>query len=58
MARPLTLVPTPTEPLLVPDAAEPPLIVSQLTEDVAVQLRVPDPLFDIVTDWLGGLAPP
>ena len=58
MARPLTLVPTPNEPLLAPDVAEPPLIVSQPIEDVAVQLRVPDPLFDIVTDWLGGLAPP
>ena len=55
MARPLTLVPTPNEPLLAPDAAEPPLIVSQPTEDVAVQLRVPDPLFDIVTDWIGGV---
>ena len=58
MARPLTLVPTPNEPLLAPDAAEPPLIVSQPTEDVAVQLRVPDPLLDIVTDWLAGLVVP
>ena len=58
MARPLILVPTANEPLLAPDAAEPPLIVSQLTEDFAAQLRVPDPLFDIVTDWLGGLTAP
>ena len=58
MVKPLTFAPTVNEPLLVPDATEPPFSVSQLTEDVAVQLRVPDPLFDIVTDWLGGLAAP
>ncbi len=55
MARPLIFVPTPNEPMFVPDAAEPPFIVSQLTDEVAVQLRVPEPLFDTVTDWLGGL---
>ena len=58
MGRPLTLAPTPNEPLFVPDAAEPPFNVSQLTEDVAVQLRVPEPLFDTVTDCVGGLAAP
>jgi hypothetical protein len=58
MARPLVLVPTAKEPLFVPDAAEPPLIINQLDEDVAVQFRVPEPLFDMVTDWLGGWAAP
>ena len=50
VARPLIFVPTVNEPLLVPDAPELPFIVSQLAEDVPVQLRVPEPLFDIVTD--------
>jgi hypothetical protein len=58
MAKPLTFAATVNEPLLVPDASEPPFSVSQLTEDVAVQLRVPDPLLDIVTDWLAGLVVP
>lgn len=56
MVRPLTFAPTVNEPLLVPVAPEPPFIISQLTDDVAVQLKVPEPLFDTVTDWLGGLA--
>ena len=56
MARPLTFAPTVNEPLLVPVVLEPPFIVSQLTDDVAVQLKVPEPLFETVTDWLGGLA--
>ena len=49
MARPLIVAPTKTDPLLVPDPVAPPLIVSQGVEDVAVQLRVPEPLLVIVT---------
>lgn len=53
----MTLAPTENDPLLVPDAALPPLIVSQDIEEEAVQLSVPDPLFVTVTVWLDGLAP-
>ena len=58
MAKPPTLALTPNEPLLVPDAAEPPFIINQPTDDVAVQLKVPEPLFDTVTNWLDGLPAP
>jgi hypothetical protein len=43
------LTPTENDPLFVPDAAAPPLIVSQDVEEEAVQVRVPDPLFVTVT---------
>lgn len=55
--RPPILAPTVNEPLFVPDAAPPPLIVSQETEDVAVHVSVPDPLFVTVATWLDGLLP-
>ena len=54
---PLVFAPTVNEPLFVPDTADPPFILSQGAVDVAVQLRVPVPLFVIVTDWFAGLAP-
>jgi hypothetical protein len=55
---PLILAPTENDPLLVPEAAAPPLIVSHGIEEVAVQLSVPAPLFVTVTVWLEGLVPP
>jgi hypothetical protein len=58
MGSPLIFAPTENDPLLVPDAAPPPLIVSHDIEEVAVQVSVPDPLFVTVTVWLDGLAPP
>ena len=57
MERPLTFAPTENDPLLVPEAAAPPLIVSQGIDEAAVQLSVPDPLLVTVTVWLTGLAP-
>ena len=57
MDSPLTLTPTANDPLLVPDAAAPPFIVSQGTEEAAVQLSVPEPLLVTVTVWLDGLVP-
>ena len=41
---PLMLAPTENDPLLVPEAAVPPFIVSQGMEEVAVQVSVPEPL--------------
>ena len=55
--RPPTLAPTVNDPVFVPEAAEPPLTVSQLTDEVAVQLRVPVPPLLTVTDWLAGFMP-
>ena len=49
MPKPLIDVPTENDPLLVPEALAPALIVSQGTEDVAVQPSVPKPLFVTVT---------
>jgi hypothetical protein len=57
MGSPLILAPTAKDPLLVPDAAAPPFTVSQGTDEVAVQLSVPDPLLVTVTVWLDGAAP-
>jgi hypothetical protein len=51
------LAPTENDPLLVPEAAEPPFIVSQGMEDAAVQLSVPEPLLVTVAVWLDGFAP-
>ena len=56
MESPLMLAPTENAPLLVPDAAAPPFIVSQDAEEVAVQLSVPEPLLETVTVWPDGLA--
>jgi hypothetical protein len=53
----LILAPTENDPLLVPEAAEPPFIVSQGMEDAAVQLSVPEPLLVTVAVWLDGFAP-
>ena len=53
----MILAPTENDPLLVPEAATPPLIVSQGIDEAAVQLSVPDPLLVTVTVWLAGLAP-
>lgn len=46
---PLILAPTENEPLFVPDTEAPPLTVNQGTEEVAVQLSVPEPLLVTVT---------
>ena len=46
---PLILAPTENDPLLVPDAALPPFIVSQGIEEVAVHVSVPEPLLVTVT---------
>src|SRR5262245_9571376 len=56
-ARPLIFAPTVTEPLFVPEAADPPFRLSQATVDAAFQLRVPVPVLVIVTDCPFGLAP-
>ena len=55
--RPLIFAPTVNEPLFVPEAAEPPFRLSQAAVDAALQLRVPVPVFVIVTDCPFGLAP-
>ena len=52
------LAATENDPLFVPDAAELPLIVNQDTEDVAVQLSVPEPPLVTVTVWPDGFVPP
>ena len=57
MDSPLVLAPTANDPPLTPDAAAPPFIVSQGTEEVAVQFSVPEPLLVTVTAWLDGAAP-
>jgi len=51
------LTPTANDPLFVPDAEALPFIVSHGTEEVAVQLSVPEPLLVMVTVWLDGFAP-
>ena len=56
-ASPLLFAPTVNEPAFVPETADPPFTLSQAAVDVAAQLRVPLPVFVIVTDWLVGLAP-
>ena len=43
--------------MFVPEAADPPFMLSQAAVDVLVQLRVPLPVLVIVTGWLLGLAP-
>lgn len=58
MESPVVLAPTENDPLFVPDAAEFPLIVNQETEDVAVQLSVPEPPFVTLTVWPKGFVPP
>ncbi len=55
--RPPTFAPTVNDPVFVPEATEPPLTVSQVTDEPAVQLRVPVPPLVTVTDWLAGFAP-
>ena len=54
---PPALAPTENDPLFVPEAVVPPLIVSQDAEEEAVQVRVPEPLFAMETVWLEGFAP-
>jgi hypothetical protein len=54
---PLMLAPTENDPLLVPEAAMPPLTVSQGVDEAAVQPSVPEPLLLIVAVWLDGFAP-
>jgi hypothetical protein len=54
---PLMLAPTENDPLLVPEAAAPPFIVSQGVDDAAVQLSVPEPLLLTVAVWLDGFTP-
>jgi hypothetical protein len=51
------LAPTENDPLLVPEAAEPPLTVSHGVDEAAVQLSVPEPLLLTVAVWLDGFAP-
>jgi hypothetical protein len=57
MGSPLTLAPTANDPPLTPDAPPPPFTVSQGTDEVAVQLSVPEPLLVTVTIWLDGAEP-
>jgi hypothetical protein len=49
MGSPLTLAPTANDPVFVPDAPAPPLTVSHGTDEAAVQLSVPLPLFVTMT---------
>jgi hypothetical protein len=51
------LAPIENDPLLVPEAAAPPLTVSQGVDEAAVQLSVPEPLLLTVAVWLDGFAP-
>ena len=54
---PLTLAPRENDPLFVPDAAGAPLSINQGTDDVAVHVSVPVPVFVTVTTWPDGLVP-
>ena len=58
MESPVVLAPTENDPPFVPDAAELPLTVNQETEEVAVQLSVPEPPFVTLTAWPKGFVPP
>ena len=57
MESPLVLAPTENDPLFVPDTAELPFTVNQDTEEVAVQVSVPEPLLVTVTVWPVGFVP-
>lgn len=54
-ARPLRLALAETVPALVPEVGE---SVSQAALSPTVQDNVPVPVFEIVKDWVAGLAPP